>query len=83
MRMIKSQRMRWLGHVADMGENIFKNCDRKKREKRDKFEDIVGRFTLKRVLKNLEGELWIGLIWFRIRQRKGFCDQKVTNSRLL
>jgi hypothetical protein len=65
IRIIKSRRMRWAGHVARMGE------------KRNAYRTLVGKPEGKRPLErprrrwvdNIKmdlREIWIGLIWLRI-----------------
>jgi hypothetical protein len=69
IRIIKSRRMRWAGHVARMGEK------RKayrilvgKPEVRDHWEDldVSGWTILKWILEREDGMVWIGSIWLRI-----------------
>jgi hypothetical protein len=75
--MIKSRRMRWVGHVARM------------REKRNAYRILVGKPEGKRPLRRprcrwvdnikmdlrYDGMLWIGLIWLRIGSNgEGSCE---------
>jgi hypothetical protein len=66
IRMIKSRRMRFAGHVAQMGE------------KRNTYRLLIGKPEGKRplgrprwILKSWDGVVWTGLIWLRI-QRSGW-----------
>jgi hypothetical protein len=63
IRMIKSWRMRWIGHVAQMRE--MRNAYRKGR---DNWEDqgVDGWTIVKWILEREDGMGWIGLIWLRI-----------------
>jgi hypothetical protein len=68
VRMIKSRRMRWAGHVARMGEkrNAYRILAGKSEGKRP-----LGR-SRRRCVDNIkldireDGMVWIGLIWLRI-----------------
>jgi hypothetical protein len=58
--MMKSRRMRWVGHVAHM------------RETRNVYEILVGKCEGKRPLGKprhrwTDWRVWIGFIWLRIR----------------
>jgi hypothetical protein len=60
IRIIKSKRMRWAGHVARMGE------------KRNVYRLLEGKIEGKRPLGRPErGGVWIGLIWLRIVAGRG------------
>jgi hypothetical protein len=74
IRVIKSRRMRWAGHVARMWEN------------RNAYRILVGKPGAKRplgrpgcvcvtiskwILERWDGVVWIGLIWIRIRTSGG------------
>jgi hypothetical protein len=69
MRIIKSRRMRWVGHVARMGENrnAYSLLVRKPEGKRP-----LGRPRRRWVdnvrmdLGEVDGVMWTGLVWFRI-----------------
>jgi hypothetical protein len=52
IRLIKSRRMRWAGHVARMGE------------KRNSYRLLVGKPEGK-ILDRWDGVLWTGLVWLR------------------
>jgi hypothetical protein len=63
IRMIKSRRIRWAGHVARMGE------------KRNAYRILMGMpegkrpggwTILKWILERQDAVVWIGLIWLRI-----------------
>jgi hypothetical protein len=64
-RQIKSRRMRWVGHVACMGEE--RNVWKRQRE-RDHLEDqgIDGRMRSERILGRLAGGVYRGSSWLRI-----------------
>jgi hypothetical protein len=73
IRMIKSRRMRWAGHIARMGEkrNAHRLAAKKQKRKRP-----IGRPKHKRVgnimmeiTKN--GVIWTGLIWLWIETSGG------------
>jgi hypothetical protein len=60
VRVIKSRRMRWAGHVARMGEE---NGVGKPEGKRD--PDVDRRIILRRILRKVEGVVGTG--WSRLR----------------
>jgi len=57
IRVIKSRRLRWAGHVARIRHNLK--------------EIGVGRIILKRILRNLNMSMLTGFIWLRIRSSGG------------
>jgi hypothetical protein len=68
IKMIKSRRMRWAGHVAHMGEKrnatgfwweSLKETDRKT-------YNIGGRTILRWILEREDGAVQTGFIWLRI-----------------
>jgi hypothetical protein len=69
IRVIKSTRMRWAGHVASMGEmrnvhNILVGKPKEKRplgKPRRRWEDNIGMD-----LREVGGKVWTGFIWLRI-----------------
>jgi hypothetical protein len=69
IRMIKSRRMRWAGHVARMGEGrgAYRVLDWRP-SGRDHSEDpsLDGRIILKYIFKKWDEVAWTGLIWLRI-----------------
>jgi hypothetical protein len=69
MRIIKSRRMRWAGHVARMGEkrNAYKILAGKREEKRP-LERPRRRwvYNIKMDLREVDGMDLIGWIWLRI-----------------
>jgi hypothetical protein len=64
IRMIKSRRMRWAGHVARMGEerNAYRILAGKPERKRPLGRPRRGWTTLKWILEKYDGMEWIGLI---------------------
>jgi hypothetical protein len=69
IRMIKSWRVRWAGHVVCMGErrSTYRILVGKPEGTRP-LEDprLRGRIILKWILERQDGVVWTGLIWFRI-----------------
>jgi hypothetical protein len=73
---IKSRRMRWAGHVAHMGErrSVYRVLEGKPEGKRAlgrprrRWED-----NIKRVLQEVGGVAWTGLLWLWTGQVAGFC----------
>jgi hypothetical protein len=68
VRLIKSRRMRWAGHVARMGQmkNEYKVLVENLKE-RDNFEDIRGwDDNIKMGLRESRGRARTGLVWLRI-----------------
>jgi hypothetical protein len=69
IRVIKSRRIRWVGHVARIRRGIvhtgiwWGNL-----VERGHFEDlrVDGRISLKWIFKKWDAEVWTGLIWLRI-----------------
>ena len=74
VRVIKSRRMRWAGHVAGMGEmrGVYRLLVGKPEGKRPlgrprrRWED-----NIKTDLQELDGVVWTGSSWFRIRTGGG------------
>jgi hypothetical protein len=69
IKMIKSRRIRWAGHVARMVEK--RNACRilvGNQKERDHWEDedVGGWAILKWILERSVGMVWIGSIWLRI-----------------
>jgi hypothetical protein len=69
MRMIKSRRMRWTGHVAGMGQkrNACRILVGKPEGERPAGRPgLRGRIILKWILERKDGVVWTGVIWIRI-----------------
>jgi hypothetical protein len=67
IRQIKSRRMRWVGHVAHMGEgrNVYRILMGKPERKRP-FGRPRHRWGSKGTLGRLVGGMWSGFTWLRI-----------------
>ena len=70
VRVVKSRRMRWAGHVARMGEGrgVHRVLVRKPERKRDHWgdPDVDGRIILRWIFRKWEGVLGTGWSWLRI-----------------
>jgi hypothetical protein len=70
IRIIKSRRMRWAGHVARMGEkiNAYRLLVAKAEGKRPlgRPRRVGGWIILVLILERWDGVMWIGLVWLRI-----------------
>jgi hypothetical protein len=69
IRIIKSRRMRWAGHVAGMGEkrNKYRLLVEKTEGKRPLGrQDVGGWIILGWILERWDGVMWTGLVWLRI-----------------
>ena len=69
VRVVKSRRMRWAGHVARMGEDrgvqrVLVGKPEGKRPRGD--QDIDGRIILRWIFRKLEGVVGTGWSWLRI-----------------
>jgi hypothetical protein len=73
VRVIKSRRMRWAGHVARMGE-VFTGFWLEGPKARDHWEDlgVGGRITLRWTLGRLGSMGRTGFSWLRIGSSGGF-----------
>jgi hypothetical protein len=69
MRQIKSRRMRWVGHVARIGEErkVYRVMWESPKE-RNHSEDrgVDGRIGSERILGRLAAGMWSGFNWLRI-----------------
>ena len=74
VRMIKSRRMRWAGHVARMGEErgVYKFLEGKP-DGRNQGGDlgVDGRIILERISRRWDVGIWTGLGWPRIETGGG------------
>jgi hypothetical protein len=74
VRVIKSRRTRWAGHVARMGrEEVHTGFWWGNLKERDHLEDggVDGRIILRWIFKKWDVGLWTGLIWLRIGRGGG------------
>jgi hypothetical protein len=74
IRMIKSRKMRLLGHIAHMGQRgvhigHWWESHKERDHKEDK--DAGGWIILKWILERQDGAVWTGLIWLRIGHNGG------------
>ena len=74
VRVIKSRRMRWVGHVARMGRE--RGCVGSwwgNRRKGDQWGDlgVDGRIILERISRRWDAGIWTGLGWPRIETDGG------------
>jgi hypothetical protein len=74
VRVIKSRRMRWAGHVARMGEGrgVYRFLEGKpegKRLLRD--PGLDGRIILRWIFRKWDEGLWTGLSWLRLETGGG------------
>jgi hypothetical protein len=66
IRVMKSRRMRWVGHVARMGVMINGYIYLARKLDRLEYLGVDGRILLKLSLKKYDMGVWIGFIWLRI-----------------
>jgi hypothetical protein len=69
IRIIKSMRMRWAGHVARMGEKrkVYRLLVGKTVGKdHEEDQDVGGWIILGWNLERWDGVMWTGLVWLRI-----------------
>ena len=68
VRVIKSRRMRWVGHVARMEGEVCTRFWRGNLRERDNWgdQDVDGRIILKWILRKWEGVVGTGWSWLRI-----------------
>jgi hypothetical protein len=68
--LVKSRRLKLVGYVAIWGAGeLHAGYGRGNLEVKDRFEDLGVDISIisKCIFKNLDAEIWIGLIWLRIR----------------
>jgi hypothetical protein len=69
IRMIKSRRLRWAGHVTRMGEtrNAYRILwESQKEGDHQEDQDVGGWNILKWILEREDGMIWTGSNWLRI-----------------
>jgi hypothetical protein len=66
IRIIKSRRMKWSGHVAQMGNGYLWE------RARQQDQDVSGWIILAWILEKWDGVMWTGLVWLMIRTGGGF-----------
>jgi len=74
IRMIKSRRIRWAGHVASMGESrsVHKVLVGKPEEKvHSEDPGVNGRIILRRIFRKWDVRAWTGSCWLRIETGGG------------
>jgi hypothetical protein len=74
LRVIKSRRNRWPGHVARMGRGeVYSGFWLGNLRERDHLEGpgVDGRIILRWIFRKWDVRAWIGSIWFRIRTGGG------------
>jgi hypothetical protein len=69
IRILKSKRMRWAGHVARMGRratliDYWWESQTERDHKED--QDVDGWIILRCILEKWDGVMWTGLVWLRI-----------------
>jgi hypothetical protein len=71
IRVIRSRRLRWAGHVARMGER--RGAYRALVGKGNHLEDpgVDGRIILKWIFERLDRRAWTGSVWLSIRTGNG------------
>jgi hypothetical protein len=74
VRVVKSRRMRWAGHVARMGEDrrvhrVLAGKPEGKSHWGD--HDVDGRIILRCIFSKLEGVVWTGWSWLSIETGGG------------
>ena len=76
MRVVKSRRVRWAGHVARMGRReVCTGFWWGNLRERDHWgdPDVDGRTILRRIFRKWEGIVRTGWIWLRIKRGGGTC----------
>ena len=74
VRVIKSRRMRWEGHVARMGRgDVYIGFSWGNLSERDHLEDpgVDGRVILRWIFRKWDVEKWTGSSWLRIGTGSG------------
>jgi len=78
VRVIKSRRMRWAGHVSSVGERtgVYKGFWWGNLRERDHLEDEGAdeRIILRCIFRKWDVRVWTGLIWPRQGQVMGTCE---------
>jgi hypothetical protein len=73
IRIIKSRRIRWAGHVARMVErrNAYRILMRKSEGRIPLGNQHVGGWTILKWILERSNWIWIGLIWLRLGTSRG------------
>jgi hypothetical protein len=69
IKMIKLRKMRWMGHVTQMGKGrtcIVYWLEGHREGDHKKYKDIDGWIKLRWMLERKSGAAWTGLVWFTI-----------------
>jgi hypothetical protein len=77
IRIIKSRRMRWAGHVARMGRRgtlIDYWWESQMERDHQEDQDVGGWIILGWILERWEGVMWTGLVWLRIGTGGSSCE---------
>jgi len=77
VRVIKSRKMRWVGHVARMGSGeVYTGFWSENLKNRDHLENpcVDEKILLKWIFRKWDVGAWTGLIWLRIGIGGGTCE---------
>jgi hypothetical protein len=66
IRIIKSRRMKWAGHVARLEKIIDYWWESQRERYYYEDQDVGGWIILRRILERWDGVMWTGLVWLRI-----------------